>query len=127
MNDATTGCAKIALAEDDDNLRKTYVAMLNMLGYSVTVVASNGAELLELSEGQPIDLAIVDFDMPLVDGLAVAEEFSRLNIPVVLVSGHPEAEDLVVEKEPIAIRLLKPVTIGGLERAIEFALAGGES
>jgi hypothetical protein len=54
----------------------------------------------------------------------VAEEVSKKKIPVILVSGHPDVEEVVVEREPIATRMVKPVTIGGLQRAIEQAVAG---
>jgi two-component system, response regulator PdtaR len=117
----------IALAEDDTNLRKTYVAMLECLGHRVVYAASNGAELLEQCFGKKIDLVLADLDMPIVDGLAVAEEVSKSKIPVILVSGHPDVEEIVVEREPIATRMLKPVTIGSLKQAIEQAVGSGGS
>jgi DNA-binding NtrC family response regulator len=113
---------KIAVAEDDTNLRKTYVAMLECLGHQVICAAVNGAELLEQCFGQKVDLVIADLDMPVVDGLAVAEEVSKKRIPVILVSGHPDVEEVVVEAEPIATRMVKPVTFGGLQAAIEQAV-----
>jgi DNA-binding NtrC family response regulator len=115
---------KIAIAEDDGNLRKTYVAMVECLGHTVVFAAENGADLLEHCIGEQIDLVLADLDMPVVDGLTVAEEVSKKNIPVILVSGHPDVEEVVIEREPIATRMVKPVTIGGLQRAIEQAVAG---
>lgn len=114
----------IAVAEDDTNLRRTYVAMLECLGHTVACAACNGGELLEQCFGQKIDLVIADLDMPVVDGLAVAEEVSKRNIPVILVSGHPDVDEVVVEAEPIATRMVKPVTIGALQRAIQQAVTG---
>jgi two-component system, response regulator PdtaR len=113
---------KVAVAEDDGNLRKTYVAMLECLGHTVVCAAENGAELLEHCVGERIDLVVADLDMPVVDGLAVAEEVSKKKIPVILVSGHPDVEEIVVEREPIATRMVKPVTLGGLQSAIEQAV-----
>jgi CheY-like chemotaxis protein len=115
---------RIAVAEDDGNLRKTYVAMLECLGHTVVFAAENGAELLDHCIGEQIDLVLADLDMPVVDGLTVAEEISKKKIPVILVSGHPDVEEIVVEQEPIATRMVKPVTIGGLQRAIELAVTG---
>jgi two-component system, response regulator PdtaR len=114
---------RIAVAEDDINLRKTYVAMLQSLGHRVVCAAANGAELLERCFDQDLDLVLVDLDMPVMDGLAVAEEISKKGVPVILISGHPDVCEVVVDQEPIVTRLLKPATVYGLQRAIEEALA----
>jgi CheY-like chemotaxis protein len=105
----------VALAEDDDDLRKLFVYMLRQLG-------SNGAELLETCFGAKVDVAFVDLDMPLVDGLEAAEEVSKKGIPVILVSGLSELQCVVAEQEPIVGRLSKPFTCDDLQSAIDSAL-----
>jgi two-component system, response regulator PdtaR len=113
---------KVALADDDANLRKTYVAILTKLGYDVVCAVANGAGLLDHCQEKHVDVALVDLDMPLVDGLAAAEELSRKRIPVILVSGHPEAEHVVLNQEPIVTCLFKPVSIDVLRSTIEQAV-----
>jgi DNA-binding NtrC family response regulator len=55
-----------------------------------------------------------------MDGLAAAEEVTRIkNVPVILLSGHADILSVVEENEPIALRLLKPVTLARLQEAIE--------
>ena len=71
-----------------------------------------------------IDLAIVDLDMPIMDGLAAAEHAAKAGVPVILLSGHADAEHVVMEQEPIAARLCKPCTIEELQTAIECAVRG---
>ena len=61
--------------------------------------------------------------MPVVDGLAAAEIVSERGIPVILVSGHPDARQVVVEREPVVARITKPATVEALQRAIQAALA----
>jgi FixJ family two-component response regulator len=61
--------------------------------------------------------------MPVVDGLAAAEIVSERGIPVILVSGHPDARQVVVEREPVVARITKPATVEALQRAIQQALA----
>jgi FixJ family two-component response regulator len=61
--------------------------------------------------------------MPVVDGLAAAEVVAEKGIPVVLVSGHPDAKNVVVENEPVVARIVKPATVETLQRAIQVALA----
>ena len=88
---------KIAVAEDEPDVRKTFVRLLELLGYKVVCSAGNGEELIEQCANVEVDIAFVDLDMPVVDGLAAAEIISERGIPVILVSGHPDARQVVVE------------------------------
>lgn len=112
----------VALADDEPDLRKVYIKLLERLGHRVVVVAANGAELLEKCFLQPVDVAIVDLDMPLVDGLTAAEELSSKGIPVVMISGHPDAAEVVLEHEPVAARIVKPATLATLQSALQKAV-----
>jgi CheY-like chemotaxis protein len=114
---------RVALAEDDSDQRQILALILKQLGYSVACQASNGAELLSFCEQEQADVALVDLDMPLLDGLEAAEELSRRGIPVVLISGLAESDNLVVELEPIAVRLSKPAKSEDIQQAIRTALA----
>ncbi len=51
-----------------------------------------------------------------------AEAISEKGIPVVLVSGHPDARQVVVENEPVIARICKPAGIDDVQRAIKTAL-----
>ena len=114
---------RIALADDDPTLRFVLVRLLEKIGYSVVLDVANGVELIEQCRDDEVDVALVDLDMPFMDGLAVAEVLSQRSIPVVLISGHDDANSVVVEHEPIVARILKPVTRQALQHAIEFALS----
>jgi len=59
--------AKIMIAEDDDNLRKTLMKILIREGFCVASV-SNGKEAIELMELQKFDLVITDYKMPVLGG-----------------------------------------------------------
>jgi CheY-like chemotaxis protein len=66
--------------------------LLEMHGYRV-ITASSGVEALRmLSEGQTVDLVLLDYIMPEMAGDRVAEELKRLypSLPIVAVSGFPE-------------------------------------
>jgi CheY-like chemotaxis protein len=115
--------ARIAVADDHPEVRRTFVQLLEQLGYQVVCAASNGAELVDQCATQEVDVAFVDFDMPVMDGLAAAAEVTKQGIPVVLLSGHPDAQDIVLEHEPVVARLLKPATVTELQNAIAFALS----
>jgi two-component system, response regulator PdtaR len=114
---------RIAVAEDEPDVRKTFVRLLEHLGHNVVCSVGNGEELIEQCVHLEVDVAFVDLDMPVIDGLAAAEMISEKGIPVILVSGHPDARRVVVENEPVVARLTKPASIKDLQGAIQKALA----
>lgn len=115
---------RIALADDEPIFRQMLVLLLERLGHEVVCAAANGAELVDGGLDDTIDLAIVDLDMPIMDGLAAAEHAAKAGVPVILLSGHTDVEHVIVEHEPIAARLAKPCTIEELQTAIECAVRG---
>jgi CheY-like chemotaxis protein len=114
---------RIAVAEDEPDVRTTFVRLLELLGYRVVCAVGNGEELIEQCVQLEVDLAFVDLDMPIIDGLAAAEVISEKGIPVILVSGHPDARQVVLEKEPVVARITKPAKTEELQRAIQVALS----
>jgi response regulator NasT len=118
-----TASVRIALAEDEPDIRKTFVRLLERLGHQVIFAVSNGAELLDQSLDDRVDVVIVDLDMPVMDGLAAAEEVERKGIPVILVSGHPDSDSVVLEEEPVVTRISKPAGLEDIQRAIEQAMS----
>jgi response regulator NasT len=125
MSEEAPSRLRIALAEDDRALRGLFVRYLQQLGHEVVCAAADGGELLRDCRQQQVDLAIVDLDMPVVDGLTAAEEIAVRGIPVVLVSGHPDLDEVVLEHEPVASRISKPASLESFRRAIAEALATG--
>jgi len=113
---------RIALADDVPGIRKTMVRMLEYLGHTVVCAVSNGAELLDQCSGQQVDVVLTDLDMPIMDGLAAAQELSEKGIPVILVSGHPDSEEIVLDHEPVVMCVAKPASLESLQNAIELAL-----
>lgn len=70
MNDAPI--TTVAMVDDHNLVRKGLVSLVNSFsGYKVVLEAAHGGELLALlPEAQTIDLAIVDLNMPVMDGFA---------------------------------------------------------
>jgi len=114
---------RIAVAEDEPDIRKTFVRLLELMGHRVVYSVSNGAELLEQTLDGAVDVVFVDLDMPVMDGLAAAEEVERKGIPVILVSGHPDSDSVVLDHEPVVARISKPASLEDVRRAIEKAVA----
>lgn len=120
---AASRSLRICLAEDYVDLRKALKQMLTSLGHVVVCDVDNGQDLLDSITNQELDLVLLDLDMPVLDGLATAEQLASCRtLPVILMSGHPDVKHVVVEKEPIALCLQKPVTIDMLRNAIQQAM-----
>jgi len=66
-------CAKIAIIEDDDTLRKMYSMKFKRGGYAV-IVASDGQEAVHIIKKQKPDLVLLDLLLPKKDGFEVLEE-----------------------------------------------------
>lgn len=72
--------ANLLLADDDPALQTMYTTALQSFGHTV-VVASNGEEALTLVEQNPIDLILLDVNMPVMDGFGFLEAFDRKKHP----------------------------------------------
>jgi response regulator NasT len=110
------------VAEDEPDVRQTFVALLERMGYCVVCAAENGLELLHQCREVRADVVFVDLDMPVMDGLMAAQEVSALGMPVVLISGHPDVSHVVVEQEPVVAAITKPASLDAVRWAIQVAL-----
>jgi response regulator NasT len=113
---------RIAVADDEPAVLWTFVRLLEQLGQEVVCAAANGEELVDRCLEDHVDLVFVDLNMPVMDGLAAAEHLQKKGIPVILVSGHPDAEHVIVEHEPVVSRFVKPLSLEDVQQAIELAL-----
>ena len=67
--------ARILLADDDEALRNFAKRTLASEGHAVTDVANGGDALAELqAASDSIDLLITDIDMPVMDGVTLAQK-----------------------------------------------------
>lgn len=67
------------LLADDEPLLRAGLALLLAQAADIEVVAeaSDGAEAIEMVRRRPVDVALVDIRMPVVDGLTAVEEIGR--------------------------------------------------
>lgn len=122
MHSNSTSKVRVAIADDDATQRMLLQRLVEGLGHQVVWLAENGEQAIALCGEHRADVVLMDLDMPEVDGLEAAEQISEWGIPVVLISGMPDAGHLVVDLEPIVSRLSKPVTRSAISRAITKAL-----
>src|SRR5207244_6800571 len=78
---------RIAVADDEPDMRDYFKKSLPRLGHQVVAVAQTGRELVELCRATTPDLVITDIRMPELDGIdAAAQLYRERPIPVILVS-----------------------------------------
>jgi CheY-like chemotaxis protein len=84
--------AKILLVDDDSTVREVTASMLRELGYMVLESASGGAALDLLDREAKVDLVLLDFAMPSMNGIEVARQVhSRFpSLPVLFITGYAD-------------------------------------
>jgi signal transduction histidine kinase/CheY-like chemotaxis protein len=113
----------ILLVDDDRAVRDVTAAMLRDLGYAVLEAGSGGAALDIVEHEGQIDLVVMDFAMPGMNGAEVARrtQARRPNLPVLFVTGFADRAALAgVEEDHI---LGKPFANHDLAYKVRFALA----
>jgi len=115
---------KIIVADDESIIRLGLKGMLTELGYE-PYLASNGREALNLARTIDADLALLDINMPLTDGLEAAKVIAKKHpMPIIFLTAYGQQE--LIEKAtqlPIHGYLIKPVNERDLAAAIGVALA----
>lgn len=115
---------RIAVADDEADMRDYFQKILPLLGHQVVSVARTGRELVAHCREHHPDLAITDIKMPDMDGIdAAIQIYVDGPIPVILVSGYHDG-DLIerAEADHILAYLVKPIKQADLEPAISIAM-----
>ena len=108
------------LIADDERPARLFLAALLRSVPDVTVVAqaANGAEAIQLIEQHKPDLALLDLQMPEIDGLGVVRLLRRKFLPlVVFVTAYDEYAVKAFELNAVDY-LTKPVAEGRLKEAL---------
>ena len=115
---------KIAIADDELDMRDYFQQILPLLGHHVIAVAKDGRELVEICAATRPDLVITDIKMPDMDGIEAATRIYRnAPIPVILVSAFHDPEFINrAEADHILAYLVKPIKQADLEPAIGIAM-----
>ena len=115
---------RIAVADDEPDMRDYFKKSLMRLGHQVVVVAQNGRELVEQCRSVRPDLVITDIKMPDMDGIDAARAVCRERpVPVILVSAHC-GPDLIerAEADHVMGYLVKPIKQADLGPVIALTM-----
>lgn len=115
----------VVIAEDEALIRMDLAEMLAEEGFSVVGQAGDGARAVELAQEHRPDLVILDVKMPVLDGIAAAEQIAAQRIaPVVILTAFSQRELVERARDAGAMAyLVKPFSQTDLMPAIEMAVS----
>ena len=118
----------VLIADDMENMCKLIRGMLKDLGYGKTFhFAPNGLLALKKLKTTPTDLAIVDRNMPVMNGMellsCIREDRTLRDMPVVMVTGEATKEVVAEAAESdIDAYIIKPLTTKSLDKKISSVI-----
>jgi two-component system, response regulator PdtaR len=119
-----TSGLRIAVADDEPEMRDFFEKVLPRFGHQVVAVAENGAQLVEHCRRTQPDLIITDIKMPDMDGIEACGIICQERaIPAILVSAyHDPALIARAEADHVLAYLVKPIGLADLQPAIAIAM-----
>ncbi len=116
--------ANVLIVDDDTDLLHTLADAFILFGHAVTT-SVNGREALAFFKQTPFDIAIVDVEMPELNGLELTREIKLMNpdFPIILITAYSH---LYRPQEVLSLNveafLKKPLNIQELVEIVEKVL-----
>lgn len=90
-----TSGAHVLIVDDDDSLNRSLASILGAEGYRISS-RQTAVDLLDVLDGDQVDLLILDIGLPGVDGLSALDTVKRhpihRDVPILVLSGAPPGE-----------------------------------
>ncbi|HEY9604292.1 MAG TPA: response regulator [Allocoleopsis sp.] len=121
---------RLLIVDDNATNRQILTLQAQSWGMMSRAAASGGEALIWLSQGEPFDLAILDMQMPHMDGLTLGTKIRQLpdykKLPLVLLTSidKPEKSDRLFSAVSFAAFLTKPVKQSHLYNILSQILVG---
>jgi two-component system chemotaxis response regulator CheY len=107
---------KILIVDDSTTMRRIIKNQLEAMGVKDTMEAANGEEALAvLSKNMPVDIVMLDWNMPVMDGITflkrVRSEGTYKNVKIIMCTSESEKSRVVEAlKEGANNYIVKPFT-----------------
>jgi two-component system chemotaxis response regulator CheY len=113
------------VVDDSATVRKILTAYLETMGFDVTVAVNGREALARLTEMDKADLALVDWNMPEMDGLsflrAVRADVGNAALPIMMVTTNVELSRVAQALEAGANEyIMKPFTKDMVREKLEL-------
>ena len=115
---------KILVADDEQSMREFLEIMFKKEGYQVSL-ASNGEEVLKLTEKEIFDLVLLDIRMPRLDGISALKKIKALSPEtiVIMITAYASADTAIqAMKEGAYDYITKPFKVDEIKLIIKNAL-----
>jgi len=90
------GVRRVLIVDDNQDAATTMATLLEALGHE-PVVAHDGPSALQLLEQHPVDIAVLDIGLPVMDGYELAQRIrardGRSELKLIALTGYGQAED----------------------------------
>jgi len=116
---------KILIVDDQQGIRLLLSEVLKQEGYHV-YTAETGPEALDNLQKIKFDLAILDYQLPIIDGLSIVKILNKHKcpLPLIFMSGLPERLPVdPMEYENIVKTIAKPFDIEEIISDVATALS----
>lgn len=120
---------KVLIVDDNETNRKILIGRAESWQMKPTAVASGKEALHQLEQGKAFDVAILDMQMPEMDGLMLAEGIRRLpecqTMPMIMLTSIGQIGDLTpVQRSYFAALLNKPIKSAALYSILTQVMSG---
>lgn len=115
--------AVIMLVEDEESLASFLITELELEGYEV-IWAKDGREALEIFNEKEITLILLDWMLPVYDGLTVLRRIRQSsNVPIIMITARSQTSDISMALDQgLDDYITKPFEIEELLARIRVAL-----
>jgi CheY-like chemotaxis protein len=117
---------RVLLVEDNAHMRKLLKALLEAVGVREIVEAHDGGLAWMAMKKEPVDFALIDWEMYPVDGLELVRKIRTEPdspnpfLPIIMVTGHTERSRVLKARDlGVTEFLAKPVSAQSLSQRIE--------
>lgn len=115
---------RIAIVEDEEDLRSLLAILIRNLGHEVVFVARDGKEIVEAIQNDLApDLILMDYRMPVMNGMQAAYKIrsTKPSVRIVIVSADDSIKDEVQSQGLVFLE--KPFSIAMLAETVGQVLA----
>lgn len=111
--------SKVNVLVIDDNAHMIQIVRSMLLGFGITKTyeSRDAAEAFDIARGELIDLIIVDYQMPILDGLEFTQmvrtgrDTTNPYIPIILLTAHTERSRIMAARDAGVTEICaKPIT-----------------
>ncbi len=118
----------VLVVEDNANLRKVLINIINKLGFPPALEAEHGQEAWEKVQNEKVGIVLTDWTMPVMDGLELVKKIRGADKPIrdlpVLMITAMDTKDSVIAagQQGVDAYIIKPFSVQTILQKIEEAV-----